>query len=144
MELGVVVRNAMISFLLMAAVGVLFGWAIWRAGRWRGGWAMLGGWAVAAVIATALMTFQIHRTQAALGFTSEQHQRIPVFGMFLPLWAAALAAVSLVLRRAMRRGADRFTLALAVRSFGAWLLGALAFFVVFAALDFASLLRFGM
>lgn len=143
MELGVVIRNAVISFLVMAAVGVLFGWAIWRAGQWRGGWAMLAAWALAAVIATALMTFQIHRTQAALGVTAEQQQRIPIFGMFFPLWAAALGAVSLVLRRAMRRGADRFTPALAARIFGAWLLGALAFLVVFAALDFASLLKFG-
>ena len=144
MELGVAVGNVVISFVLMALAGVLFGWAIWRAGRWRGGWAMLAGWAIAVFIATALTVFQIHRTQSALGVTPEQQQRVPAFEMFFPLWATALGVVSLVLRRAMRRGADRFTPALAARSFGAWLLGALAFLVVFAVLDFASLIQFRM
>ena len=140
MEPGGILGNIALVFLAVAAIGVAYGWAIWHAGRWRGGWVMLVGWTAAAVIITALMTFRIHVAQAALGFTPEQQGRINIFGMFLPFWAAALGGVTLVVWRAIRRGADRFTLSLAARSFGAALLGALLFFVVFATLDIASLL----
>lgn len=140
MEPGSILGNIALVFLAVAAIGVVFGWAIWHAGRWRGHWAMLVGWAATAVITTALMTFRIHLAQAALGFTPEQEGLINIFGMFLPFWAAALGAVTLVVWRAIRGGADRFTLSLAARSFGAALLGALLFFVVFATLDIASLL----
>ena len=124
----------------MGAIGVVFGWAIWHTGRSHGGRAMLVGWAAAAVIVTALMTFRVHLAQATLGFSPEQQARIPIFGMFLPLWATSLGGVTFVVWRAIRRGADRFTLSLAGRSFGAWLLGALAYLIVFATLDFTSLL----
>jgi hypothetical protein len=131
------------SFFVMAALGVLFGWAIWRAGTWRGARGIIIGWVLSVVGVTALMTFQIHRTQAALGFTPEQQQRFPVFWTFLPMWGVAFGAVALVIRRAILRGEVRFTAGLAARSFGAWLMGALAFFLVFAALDIVSLLRLG-
>ena len=143
MDPAAIARNIISSLFVLAAVGVLFGWAIWRAGTWRGAQGMILGWVLSVVGVTALMTFQIHRAQAALGFTPEQQQRFPAFRTFLPMWAVAFGAVALVIRRAIRRGEVRFTAGLAARSFGAWLLGALAFFLVFAALDVASLLRLG-
>jgi hypothetical protein len=138
---AVAVQHALLSFLLMATVGVAFGWAAWRVGRRWGGRAIAFGWAAAVLVATGLMTLQIHRTQAALGFTPAQQARFPVFATFLPMWAAALGAVALVARRQLRTGAERFTPGFAGRSFGAWLLGAFAFFVVYAAFDVAAILR---
>jgi hypothetical protein len=135
-----VLGNIALAIVVMAAVSVGFAWVIWRAGRWRGGWVMLVGWAAAAVISTALMQFRIHLAQAAIGFTPQQQGRINIFAMFLPFWATALGVVTFVTWRAIRRGADRFTPALAVRSFGACLVGALAYTIVFAAFDLGSLL----
>ena len=139
----IIAGNSAIAFLVMGAIGVLFGWVIFRVGRWRGGWAMTAGWAAAAVIFTALMTFRIHLAEAKLGFTPEQQARMPIFSMFLPMWAAALGGVTVVVWRSIARGVDRFTPALAARSFGAWLLGAFLFFMVFAVLDVTSMLPFG-
>lgn len=130
---GSILGNSAIAFLVMGAIGVVFGWAVWHAGRSRGGRAMLVGWIAAAAIVTAPMTFQIH-------LAPEQQASIPIFGMFLPFWAASTGGVTLVVWRAIRRGADRFTLSLAGRSFGAWLPGALAYLIVFATLDVTSLL----
>jgi hypothetical protein len=133
-------QHVLLAFCLMAAAGVAFGWAAWLAGRRWGARAVALAWVLAVLAATGLMTAQIRQTQAALGLTA-QAARTPVFATFLPMWAAALGAVALVVRRRLRTGGTRYTVGLAARSFGAWLLGALAFFVVYAALDIAALLR---
>jgi hypothetical protein len=86
------------------------------------------------------MTLQIHRAQAALGLTAVQQAGTPVFATFLPMWATALGAVALVPRRHLRAGSERFTAGFASRSFGAWLLGALTFFLVYAVLDIVAIL----
>ena len=140
MPLATIAQGALLSFAAMAAVGVLFAWGAWWAGRRWGGRALAVGWVLGAVAATGAMVARVHHTQVALGFTPAQQQRFPLFGTFLPMWALALGAVALVVRRHLRAGAERFTPGLAGRSLGAWVIGVVVFLLAFAALDITAVI----
>lgn len=141
MNSAVIAQRAGLAFLVMGAIGVFFGWMAWYVSKRWGDWGVGLAWAIGALLVTALMTFQIHRTQTALGFTPAQQQRFSVFPTFLPMWATALGAVALTVRQRIRAGAARFTVGIAGRCLSAWLLGVLAFFVVYAILDISPILR---
>lgn len=135
-----------LSFLLVpvacAVVGVVFGWlAHSLALRYRT-WVVILAWVLVTLAATAAMTARIHQQQTALGLTDEQQARFPVFGMFLPLWAAGLACVAFVARRQAVASRGSFGSRGALASLKAFLLGAVAYLVIFAILDVTSLIRF--
>ena len=125
MNSAVIAQRAGLAFLVMGAIGVFFGWMAWYVSKRWGDWGVGLAWAIGALLVTALMTFQIHRTQTALGFTPAQQQRFSVFPTFLPMWATALGAVALTVRQRIRAGAARFTVGIAGRCLSAWLLGVL-------------------
>jgi hypothetical protein len=120
---------------------VLFGWVLWRVAQRTMGAPLIGVWLGAAVIVTALMTLQIRRTQTALGLSPAQQAWFPVFWWFLPMWVAAFGAIVLTVRRRVRAGSGRFSAGVAARSLGAFWLGIVAYFIVFAALDIAAIVR---
>lgn len=133
-------RNFAMSLGVGALAGAAFGWVAWQVGRRWGTSAITVLWATTAVALTVIMAAWAIDTMAARGWTSEQQQRIPLFRWFLAMWGIPLWLVARSALRGVRSGVGRYTLGLAARSAGAWLLGVVVFFVVFALADFADLL----
>lgn len=133
--------NFLISALVLSVVGVLVGWMFWRVAQRYGRTAVLGAWVGTSLLVTTLLVLQIHQRQAALEFSADQQARFPLFWWFLPMWLVALGAVALTVRRRLRAGGGPFSMRVAARSLGAMWLGLLAYFVAFAALDAAGVVR---
>lgn len=85
-----------------AVAGISFAWVGWHVGRRWGARGLAVAWLTSAVAITALMAVRIQQRQAALGFSAEQQQQVAAFPRFLPMWAAALGAVALLLRGQLR------------------------------------------
>ena len=127
--------NVVLAFLVFAGAGVVFAWLAWRAAQRWGPRVLLPAWVIGALLCAGLMAARIAQQQTALGFTAAQQSQFSPFVLFLPMWAAGLGAVALVVRRRLRTGRPNFSVGTAMRSLGAFLGGSLAYFLVYAAAD---------
>lgn len=129
------------TLVIAGLVLLATGWLAWHAARRWGGRGLLLAWAGGTLAVTAVMAWRIAQQEAALGFPPDQASAGRPFGMFAPLWAVALGAQALVLRRARRHdaGATAPFAALAWRLVLAGFGGMLAYFILYALLDFAGL-----
>ena len=134
-------QNGLMFALIFSAVGVLFAWAIWHVGRRSGAGLVIGVWLLAAVVVSSLMLIRIRLAQAALGLSAAQQARIPVFWWFLPMWVVAFGAVVFAVRPRVPTTDSRFSASMAARSLGAFWLGLVVYFMLFAALDIAGIIR---
>lgn len=128
-----------VAALLLAAL--LFAWTAWAIDRRFGARGLVLAWIVGAVFMSTLMAARVHVQQAALGFTEEQQRAFAPFPTFLLMCLAGLGAVTLVLYRRRRAGVEKFQAGTAVRSLGAFVLGVLGFFVIYAIVDVLGVVR---
>jgi hypothetical protein len=136
-----VAQSILLVLLALAAAGILFAWAAWHMTRRWGPRGLAIAWITGTVAITAIMAARSHQQQAALGFSAEQQRAFAAFPRFLPMWAVAFGAVALVLRARLRAREAQFSAGTALRTLGAYIAGVIGFFLVYAAIDFASLFR---
>jgi hypothetical protein len=133
-------QTIVVPLLVLAVVGSLFAWAAWHAGRHWGSRGLAAAWIASAFAMTVVMAIRLHLQLSALGLSAEQRPQFSVFANFLPMWAVAFGAATLVIRARLRAGDVRFSAATVAGSLGALLAGIFGFFLVHLAMDFAGIL----
>ncbi len=124
-----------VAVLVAVAVCVAYSATAWFVGRRWGAAGLTLAWMTGTLVLTGVVAFRVHQAQVAAGVVAAPYLPVREILYPLPLWGAAFAAATLVLRHRLRRPESSYGLATATLSAAAFAAGAILAWLVFALID---------
>ena len=124
-----------VAVVVAIAVSVAYSATAWFVGRRWGAVGLTLTWLIGTLLLTGLVAFRVHQAQVAAGVVAAPSLPVREILYSLPLWGAAFAAATLVVRHRLRRPETSYGLATATLSAAAFAAGAILALLVFALVD---------